>query len=72
VLTSISADSFEDRNGNVYYLGKIEAKTNQFAPDLPILPGMVANVNILTGKKTILEYIIKPLKDIRKNALSEK
>ncbi len=38
---------------------------------MPILPGMVANVNILTGKKTILEYILKPLKDIGKNALSE-
>lgn len=70
-LISISPDSFEDRNGNVFYIAKIKADVNQFAPDLPILPGMVANINILTGKKTILEYIIKPLKDISKNALSE-
>lgn len=33
---------------------------------------MVANVNILTGKKTVLEYILKPIKDIKKNALNEK
>ncbi len=70
-LISISPDSFEDRKGNVFYLIKVKADTNQFAPDLPILPGMVANVNILTGKKTILQYIIKPLKNIGKNALIE-
>ncbi|PLY07439.1 MAG: hypothetical protein C0625_04485 [Arcobacter sp.] len=70
-LISISPDSFEDRNGNVFYLVKVKADANQFAPDLPILPGMVANVNILTGKKTILQYIIKPLKNIGKNALIE-
>ena len=70
-LISISPDSFEDRNGSVFYLVKVKADANQFAPDLPILPGMVANVNILTGKKTILQYIIKPLKNIGKNALIE-
>ena len=71
-LISISPDSFEDKNGSIYYLAKIKADVNQFAPDLPILPGMVANVNILTGKKTVLEYILKPIKDIKKNALNEK
>ncbi len=70
-LISISPDSFEDRNGSVYYIAKIKVNKNQFAPNMPILPGMIANVNILTGKKTILEYILKPLKDIRRNALSE-
>ena len=71
-LISISPDSFEDRSGSIFYIVKIKVTSNEFAPDLPILPGMVANVNILTGKKTILQYIIKPLKDISKNALSEK
>ena len=70
-LISISPDSFEDRNGSIFYIAKIRADVNQFAPDLPILPGMVANINVLTGKKSVLEYIIKPLKNIRKNALSE-
>lgn len=70
-LISISPDSFEDRNGNIFYIVKVKANVNQFAPDLPILPGMVANVNILTGEKTILQYIIKPLKNIRKNAFVE-
>ena len=70
-LLSISPDSFEDKNGSIYYIAKINADVNSFGEELPILPGMVANVNILTGKKTVLQYILKPLKDIRKNALSE-
>ncbi|WP_404317711.1 HlyD family type I secretion periplasmic adaptor subunit [Malaciobacter canalis] len=70
-LVSISPDSSEDRSGNVFYIAKIRANDYEFAPDLPILPGMVANVNILTGKKTIIEYILKPLKNIKRNALSE-
>eukprot|EP01029_Cantina_marsupialis_P017999 TRINITY_DN408621_c0_g1_i1.p1 TRINITY_DN408621_c0_g1~~TRINITY_DN408621_c0_g1_i1.p1 ORF type:complete len:405 (+),score=80.92 TRINITY_DN408621_c0_g1_i1:1195-2409(+) len=70
-LISISPDSFEDRNGTIYYLVKVKVDTNQFAPDLPIMPGMIANINILTGKKTILQYIIKPLKDISRNAMGE-
>jgi len=68
----ISSDSQTDETTKTsYYLVRIEAD-GQFAPDLPILPGMVANVNILTGKKTIMEYILKPLKDISMNSLTEK
>jgi len=71
-LISVSPDSFEDsKSGSIYYLAKVKSDVNQFAPDLPILPGMVANVNILTGKKTVLQYIIKPLKNIKKNAMRE-
>ncbi len=68
----ISSDSQTDETTKTsYYLVRIEAD-GQFAPNLPILPGMVANVNILTGKKTIMEYILKPLKDISMNSLTEK
>jgi len=68
----ISSDSQTDETTKTsYYLVRIEA-AGEFAPDLPILPGMVANVNILTGKKTIMEYILKPLKDISMNSLTEK
>ncbi len=70
-IISISPDSFEEKNGAMYYSVKVQAKDFEFAPGLQILPGMVANVNILTGKKTILEYILKPLKDIKKNAMAE-
>jgi HlyD family secretion protein/adhesin transport system membrane fusion protein len=69
----ISSDSETDeRTQFSYYLVRVKASKQEFAPDLPILPGMVANINILTGKKTIMQYIIKPLKDISRNSLIEK
>ncbi len=70
-LISISPDSFTDQNGNSYYLVRVKADHYAFAPDKPILPGMMANINIKTGKKTIMQYLLKPLKDIRQNALTE-
>lgn len=69
----VSADSQSDpKNGFTYYVVRVKANLKGFAPNLPILPGMVANINILTGKKTIMQYIIKPLKDISRNSLTEK
>jgi len=69
----ISSDSdMDQRTSAMYYLVRVKANLEGFAPDLPILPGMVANINILTGKKTIMQYIIKPLKDISRNSLTEK
>jgi HlyD family secretion protein/adhesin transport system membrane fusion protein len=70
-LLSISPDSVSDKNGMSYYQVKVKADKYNFAKDKPILPGMVADINILTGKKTIFRYILKPLKDISKNALHE-
>ncbi len=70
-IVSIAPDSTEDKMGNVFYIIKVEANQLGFDDSTPILPGMVANVNILTGKKTILRYLIKPLKDIAQNSLRE-
>ena len=39
---------------------------------LPIIPGMVTTVDILTGKKTVLDYILKPILKARQNALRER
>ena len=71
VLKSISPDSFIDKNGKSYYHVKIKANRQTIAKDKPIMPGMVANINIITGKKTVMSYILKPLKDISTNALHE-
>ncbi len=71
-LIAISSDSFSEKNGQAYYQVKVKALKQKFADDKPIMPGMVSNINILTGKKTIFKYILKPLKDISRNALHEK
>ncbi|MFA7084968.1 MAG: HlyD family type I secretion periplasmic adaptor subunit [Arcobacteraceae bacterium] len=70
-IVSISPDSSEDKMGNSHYVIRVKADLLGFDEKTPILPGMVANINILTGKKSILRYIIKPLKDIAQNSLTE-
>ncbi|MGB5920232.1 HlyD family type I secretion periplasmic adaptor subunit [Arcobacter sp.] len=70
-IISISPDSTEDKLGNLNYFIKVKANKLGFDKKTPILPGMAANINILTGKKSILRYLIKPLKDIAKNSLTE-
>jgi len=71
ILVDISADSFVDNSGNSFYEVKIKTTKSSFGKEEQVLPGMVANINILTGKKSVLEYILKPLKDIKKKSLKE-
>lgn len=70
-LVNISSDSFTNEKGISFYEIKISTTKAAFGENEIVLPGMSADINILTGKKTIMEYILKPLKDIKKNALRE-
>ena len=38
----------------------------------PVIPGMMAQVDILTGKKTVLSYLLKPVLRAKANALTER
>lgn len=64
-LEQISADTILNEEGERFY--QIRVRTNRnFMVDkqgnlLPIIPGMVAEVDILTGKKTVLQYLMKPI-----------
>ena len=71
-LITISPDSFIQRDGSSYYKVKVKADNYSIAKDKPILAGMIANIHILTGKKTVFNYIVKPIQDISQYALSEK
>ena len=70
-LIGISPDSSMDEQGNSFYTIKVKADNYQFDEKSLILIGMTANVNILTGKRTVLQYLIKPIKDIQYKALKE-
>ncbi|CSC32773.1 secretion protein%2C HlyD family [Vibrio cholerae] len=39
--------------------------------NLPIIPGMTASVDIITGKRTVLDYLLKPILSAQSNALRE-
>ena len=74
-LEHISADSITDDKGNSYYLVRVRTKKNYLGPSsdpLPIIPGMVATVDILTGKRTILSYLLKPVLRAKMMALRER
>ncbi len=73
-LEHISADSITEEQGNSYYLVRLRTDRNYLGPEtnpLPIIPGMVASVDILTGKKTILAYLLKPVLRAKYMALRE-
>lgn len=74
-LENIGADSITDEKGNSFFLVKVRTKTSYLEENgkrLPIIPGMMAEVDILTGKKTVLSYLLKPVLRAKANALTER
>ncbi len=74
-VVNIGADTITDKKGNSYYLVRIETEKNHLGTKekpLPIRAGMVVSADILTGKKTVLDYLLKPILKAKQNALSER
>lgn len=76
IVSRISADtSINEQTGDSFYRIIVQTEDtilgNADAP-LPIIPGMVASVDILTGEKSILDYLLKPLVKARDEALRER
>jgi membrane fusion protein, adhesin transport system len=74
-LESVGADSITDEKGNSFFIVRLRTDKNYLGTKthpLPIMPGMVASVDILTGKKTVLSYILKPVMKARYMALRER
>jgi membrane fusion protein, adhesin transport system len=71
-LESIGADSVVDEKGNAFFIVRLRTREASLGEGLPIIPGMVAQVDILTGKKTVLAYLLKPVLRAKANALSER
>ena len=68
----ISADSITDEEGNAFYKVRVRTDEPGFGEDLPIITGMVTEVEILTGKRTILEYLLKPILRATQVAFTER
>ncbi|MBZ0218221.1 MAG: HlyD family type I secretion periplasmic adaptor subunit, partial [Fimbriimonadaceae bacterium] len=71
----VSADTFTEGRENTFY--RVIVRTDRSyleGPDgkLPILPGMIAQIDILTGEKTVLSYLINPINKVRHEALRER
>jgi membrane fusion protein, adhesin transport system len=68
-VVDVSSDALQDERGQSYFRVKIEADKGGFGPDRPVVPGMTADVNIISGRQTILAAILSPLHRIKDNAL---
>lgn len=75
-LEQIGADTITDEDKKTtYYLIKLRTDRSHLGTDekpLLIIPGMVASVDIITGKKSILSYLLKPIIKARAEALHER
>lgn len=72
-LEHISADTVTDDKGNAFYLVRVRTNKPGFGDsNLPIIPGMVAEVDIMTGKKSVLTYLLKPVLRAKSVAMTER
>lgn len=71
-VISVAADSIVDEKGNAFYIVKIQTLKPSLGKDLPIIPGMVAQVDIITGKKSVLSYLLKPVLKAKSYAFTER
>lgn len=74
-LEHISADSITDEEGNSFFLIHLRTEKSHLGSDdkpLLIIPGMVASVDIITGQKSVLSYLLKPILRARAEALRER
>lgn len=74
-LEHISADTVTDKDGHSFYQIRLRTERNFLgseAKPLLIIPGMVVNVDIMTGKKSVLSYLLKPILRARSEALRER
>lgn len=68
-VVDISSDSLMDEKGTPYFRVRLEAAATDFGPTRPIVPGMMADVDILAGRQTVLDTLLRPVRALRDNAL---
>lgn len=72
-IEHIGANTVTDERGNAFYIVKVRTDSAHVGDDSrPILPGMQAEVHILTGSRTLLQYLLKPILRAKSNALTER
>lgn len=72
VIDNIAADTVTDKEGNAFYMVRVRTLKSSMGKTMPILPGMVAEVDVMTGKKSILAYLLKPVTRAKSRAFTER
>jgi adhesin transport system membrane fusion protein len=71
----ISADTVTDQKDNVFYTVRIKTEKNYLEREgkkLKIIPGMTVSVDIITGRKSVLDYILKPILKTKQYTFTER
>ena len=71
----ISADTITDQKDNVFYTVRIKTNRNYLERNgkkLKIIPGMTVSVDIITGRKSVLDYILKPILKTKQYTFTER
>ena len=74
-VESISADTITDDRGDHFFRVRVRTEGSSLEKSgepLPIIPGMTTQVDILTGQKTVMDYLMKPILRIRDEAFRER
>ncbi len=74
-VVNISPDTITDKQENTFYLIYIETNKNYLGSEehpLKIIPGMTVSVDLVTGKKTVMQYILKPILKSKQYVFSER
>ncbi|MGN1057661.1 MAG: HlyD family type I secretion periplasmic adaptor subunit [Comamonas sp.] len=73
LVEQIGANTITDERGNSFYIVKVRTDRVHVGDDSrPIIPGMQAEVHILTGQRTLMQYLLKPILRAKANALTER
>jgi adhesin transport system membrane fusion protein len=71
-VEQIGSDTITDEQGESYYVVKVRTETAELGSGMPVIPGMQADVHILTGKRTIMQFLLKPVLRARSYAFTER
>ncbi len=74
-LRSVSASTFQNEDGDSFYKMKIGLDQTFVGSDPKrniVLPGMTVQADIITGRKTVLQYLLKPMKTVVSDAFYER
>jgi membrane fusion protein, adhesin transport system len=74
-IEHVAADSIVPQQGEPYYIAHVRTASNAieyYGKKLSISPGMLASVDVITGKRSVLHYLGKPISRARERALTER
>ena len=71
-LDHISADTITDDEDNTFYLVRVRSVEEDVTNSLQVIPGMTAQVDIITGKRTVMQFLLKPVLRAWRDSMGER